>query len=128
MPSQIAHVTRAEHNEQFYGAIGAPHTEYTDWAVVALFYAALHYVDAVLATGGLRENQPGHPQNHRDRLFALAGHPKLTSVNVHYLELYHRSKDARYRMVQFAPREASRLHDTYYAAVKSHIRAILQLD
>ena len=34
---------------------------YTEWEVTMLFYSALHYVDAFLATRGL------HPQSHLER-------------------------------------------------------------
>jgi len=36
-----------------------------DWAVTALFYAALHYVDAYLA------KQEEHPHNHEQRRYAV---------------------------------------------------------
>ena len=47
MPQPAEHIAQAEKNERLYeNLIG---TEFNDWAIVSLFYAALHYADAYFA-------------------------------------------------------------------------------
>lgn len=46
------HYTQAERNEAFYRHLGGSATPWPDWAVTALFYAALHRVQAALRSQG----------------------------------------------------------------------------
>ena len=44
MPQPTEHIAQAEKNERLYDSLLG--TEFNDWAITGLFYAALHYVDA----------------------------------------------------------------------------------
>ena len=52
MPNRSAHLAQAEHNETLYSHLDQSAPTYADWQVTSLFYAALHYVDAYLASSG----------------------------------------------------------------------------
>ena len=91
----------------------------TDWEVTALFYSALHYVDAFLDfTAGL------HPRNHRTRNQLVTSR---TTIGLYYLRLYHRSLDARYEAVSIPSLEVDRIHTDDFSPIKDNIRALLNL-
>jgi len=56
MPASSEHKRKAEHNELFAKSIDGGTN--ADWIVIALFYSALHYIDAFLALKGI------HPVHH----------------------------------------------------------------
>lgn len=89
MPPKGSHLRRAERNESFRDAIEAP---YADWQIVATFYSALHYVDAVLA-----EHGNIHPHNHTDRETWVAR--SMGRVAADYVHMHQRCDDARYRLI-----------------------------
>lgn len=74
-----------------------------------MFYSALHYVDAYLAT------QKEYPKSHKRRLDAVA---TRTSLKQDYSSLYERSMDARYRMVSFTPEIADTIKAGSFHRVK----------
>ena len=63
---------------------------YWDWAVTGLFYAAVHYVMAYLATKGI------HPVLHQVRNSHVHRDPFLNPLYIDYRELQNHSEDARY--------------------------------
>ena len=89
---------------------------YTEWEVVMLFYSALHYVDAFLATRGL------HPQSHFERKDLVAS---LTSLARYYEILFKRSMNARYHLYQFTPQEVDRIRNGAFRRVKEEVLALL---
>jgi len=98
MASRFEHETRSQHNEDLctYLRAAAP-SAFCDWQVTALFYAAVHLVDAYLAaTYGL------HPNLHRDRTGRGRGRSDcvqqhLRAVYVDYRQLESLSRIARYQ-------------------------------
>lgn len=52
MGNKPGHINKAQHNNNFLNTFIMERTKYLDWAVVGIFYTALHYVDAYLATKG----------------------------------------------------------------------------
>ena len=66
----------------------------SDWAVVARFYAALHYVQAYFAL------QKNYPQKHSDRNQMMRADPILGSVHLQYQSLEQASRQARYSCQQ----------------------------
>ena len=89
---------------------------YTEWEVAMLFYSALHYVDAFLATGGL------HPQSHRERKDLVAS---LTNSARYYEILFKRSMNARYHVYYFTPQEVDRIRNGAFRRVKEEMLALL---
>jgi hypothetical protein len=87
LPSETDHVLKAEHNEFFVSQTDNP---FFDWKLTGIFYSALHYVDAYLATMGI------HPPSHAIRLGHVRTDPKLTTIRRDYRELLNESRTARY--------------------------------
>lgn len=48
MPSRQEHIEKAQHNENIARQILMPNNNCLDWAVIAFFYSAVHYVDAFI--------------------------------------------------------------------------------
>ena len=89
---------------------------HTEWEVTILFYSALHYVDAFLATQG------AHPKSHQER-FGLVSN--LTGVARYYEILFKRSMNARYHLYEFTPLEVNRIKAGAFRRVKEEILALL---
>ena len=81
MPSRSEHIAKAEANEE---AVRFLENDHPDWAVTALFYAAVHWVDAVL--DGIDEVSI-HPKQHRQRRRGIARQPELRTIAEHYRAL-----------------------------------------
>jgi len=81
------HLAKAGHNEKFVAAIVDP---FWDWAITGIFYAALHYLMAFLATKG------DHPGTHQVRNSHIHRDATLKPIYVDYRELQNESEDARY--------------------------------
>ncbi|HEV8574210.1 MAG TPA: hypothetical protein VGR43_05820 [Dehalococcoidia bacterium] len=99
-PRALAHLEQAQHNHGLFQHLRAD-GRYPDWAVTALFYAALHLVEAYLvetSTGfdGTRD----HLQ--RDSQIGL----KIPRVYRDYSYLQMRSQWARYRVDKPKPTPA----------------------
>jgi uncharacterized protein (UPF0332 family) len=122
MPTHAQHIRQAEWNERAVRVLDqADYSEgrLTDWEVTALFYSALHYVDAFLDfTVGL------HPRNHRARNELVTSR---TAIGLYYLRLYHRSLDARYDVVSIPSLEVDRIHMDDFSPIKDNMRALLNL-
>lgn len=83
------HRAKAAHNEALAASLAA---SFEDWAVVALFYAAVHYVEAHFA----KNVPPVHSQNHDRRDSAIASSKVLKPQWKNYRELKNQSRAARY--------------------------------
>jgi len=101
MPSRPEHEARAEHNERLYAhlRVTAPNA-FLDWETTSLFYAAVHLVEALLATINL------HPMGHQERLELASVHLK---AGYHpYRQLEELSQRARYNAkVQITSQEVA---------------------
>ena len=91
---------------------------YTEWEVVMLFYSALQYVDAFLATRGQSANF------HRERYDLLAGQ---TNLGKDYDTLFQRSMNARYDYDEFTVQEVEQIKDGPFRRVKEEILALLPI-
>ena len=90
-------------------AISALPVRYTEWEVTALFYSALHYLNAYLET-------QGHSlRTHVDRN-ALAN--RLTNIGNEYSELFRSSLRARYKFAKFTPQEVDEIRTGPFLRVK----------
>jgi uncharacterized protein (UPF0332 family) len=85
------HIRKAQHNDVFLRKQLLAMADYNDWKVIAIFYSAVHYVDAALAVLNI------HPIRHE------GSDGRNTFVSVHfrkisskYQTLYNRSRFARY--------------------------------
>lgn len=117
MPSQGRHLAQAEHNEALFELLGQVAPSFVDWQITTLFYGALHYIEAYLATAG-----PAgiHLENHQQRSGYVARDAFLRSSFVDYQELKDRSEDAQ--LIQFDATFAERLKNTRYLRIKDSVR------
>lgn len=97
MPPRDTHLKQAQHNEDFIAHLqrGNGASEFTDWAVTAAFYAAVHYVEAVLAE---KERDPArqHSTDHAFRNEILKRTKSYEHLWKYYWPLYNASIYARY--------------------------------
>lgn len=124
MPSEHRHIARAENNEKFYDQFNLASAGFLDWAITALFYGFLHYVDACLA------RYPGggfHPASHSKRAQVIALDAFLQNLYSGYEELKNRSEDARYDLVVFPPNFVAMLRATEFERIRTLIRSRLGL-
>jgi hypothetical protein len=98
MGSARFHIARAERN---YEACLFMRSEYPEWAGVALFYSALHYVDAALADERHLNKDERNPRKHvgyepnargRNQI-VLSEYP---DIGTEYMSLYDMSRRSRY--------------------------------
>jgi hypothetical protein len=83
------HKLKAANNEALAASLP---DQFVDWAVVALFYAAVHYVEAHLA----KHAPPVHSANHDKRDNNIASSRVLKPLWKNYRELKNQSRLARY--------------------------------
>jgi hypothetical protein len=119
------HIQQAERNEDLYEYLGRATPPYYEWQVVALFYSALHYVDAYLATLSLPNGV--HPGSHSERNYLVRVEAFLRGLWVDYRELQDRSRDARYDLVSFRPTDVRDLRLTAHARIQGQVRRKLRL-
>jgi len=88
MPDRPGHQRRAQENEALFQELQGRQTRLFDWEVTTLFYAALHWVHAYLATVetplGVHqpEASPGghHPKTHRLTRSMMSHEPNLRNI------------------------------------------------
>lgn len=116
MPTLSQHLSQAESNERFAEGIAALPTRFPDWEIIALFYSALHYADAFLATQGI------HPGSHDSRIASV----KLyVGAWEDYRHLYRLSLAARYNMASPTPAVADAIKTGEFRRVKEEVLALL---
>ena len=74
MPEKQKHIEQAEHNHSFWQSLDVTRTDYLDWIVIGMFYEAVHWVEAFLASTG------HHSRNHHERETKIAKTPALTNA------------------------------------------------
>ena len=87
-----------------------------DWVVVAYFYAALHWVDALLF-----EKDGLNPDTHEIRRDYVKQKWYLRGISYEYRNLKDRSEDARYRLLTFTRSKIEREVIPAYRAIEQHI-------
>ena len=116
MPTLNQHLSQAESNERFAEAITSLPTRFPNWEIIAMFYSALHYADAFLATQGI------HPGSHDSRIASV----KLNmSTWEDYQHLYRLSLNARYNMASPTPAVADAIKTGEFQRVKEEVLAPL---
>jgi len=118
LPIQPEHISKAERNEKFAETVSK--TAYLDWAVTVYFYAALHYVDAVLAVSGI------HPDSHTQRVDAIGANITLSVVRPEYRLLETLSQNARYRAMKIENSDLQKSQDSF-SILRAHLRGRMGL-
>lgn len=114
MPTKDQHNQKAERNENFAKRI-AEKTGYYDWAVTVLFYAALHYVDAILAVSRI------DPHKHEERQDSIQKNDTLRRVYGEYRMLEALSRNARYYAVEIDNGDWHEA-EVEFNALRAHLR------
>jgi hypothetical protein len=96
LPSQQEHLVQARHNEALAAVVLRASPRHADWAVVATFYAALHYAEAYLASQGL------HSPNHAARAQSMKR--LMPALSAPLDDLKDAADRARYRCIPQSPR------------------------
>ena len=122
VPAKAQHLLTATENVRF-SASDSVRDGFPGWSITGLFYAALHYVDAYLATQGA----PGgiHPASHVARGALVATDPVLAQIYPQYRRLKDRSEDARYRLFTFTPADVERLAQNELASIQEQVAPLL---
>ena len=110
------HLSLAEKNEQFAETIASLPQRFTEWEITVLFYSALHYASAFLASKG------HNPQNHSRRNDLIGN---LTNAGADYQNLYRLSQNTRYRGMQYTLQQADAIKTGPFRRVKEEILALL---
>lgn len=121
MPSKQEHLNQADKNERFYGLCDLDNSEFLDWAVTALFYSVLHYVDAFLA-----EQLNYHPLDHQHRTPSVAKLDQLNPIHREYMRLKDESEKARYKIKHFTPSSVRQLERDRFQTAKNHLQALFR--
>ena len=122
MPTEDEHFDQAEKNERLAQLLSTPGftgETFHDWEVTTLFYSALHYIDAFLASKGIRAG--GHPT----RNDYVAKLEELRPIASKYINLHHRSDNARYQLFQFPGHEVTKLEKESFEPVKNLVCSLL---
>jgi hypothetical protein len=115
------HRTRAERNEQFAESLDKTDPIRENWAVVAAFYSALHYVEQFLS-------KHGTPcENHEARNEQFKGDARIQRAYSSYHYLYSLSRKARYQCETLPDKAFEKLAKPQLAAVKKQIDHALGL-
>lgn len=121
MPDKQRHLEQAQHNETAYHFLGSASPPFIDWQVTSLFYAALHYVDAYLATKGI------HPHDHMERDGWIAKLTELKPIAAEYFELKDRSMDARYLRANLPQGVQVDLFSNAFTSLRTHIIPLMPM-
>jgi uncharacterized protein (UPF0332 family) len=95
VPDAAQHLNRAAENELLARSLDFEKGVEVDWAIVMLFYSAVHYIDSVLAV----KNR--HPKDHTSRDSAIENHGTLSAVYNDYRRLKDGSREARYEIPNY---------------------------
>jgi hypothetical protein len=114
VPDKTWHLAKKEHNldTRTYLESG---TKYLDWEVVTLFYSAVHFVDAYLATVGTFGKHPTSHSQQNGRNDMVRRY--LGIVEAEYMCLYRLSRGARYGPQSIQPEDVDDAED-WFNAVK----------
>jgi len=120
MPRKDEHVNWAIHDRDFWTSIDLDTSPYTDWAPIGMFYEALHWVEAFLATKG------HHYHEHKQRKWAMRRlyASELGTIEADYSKLKQDSETARYDCYKHTPKEIRQLIP-FIDTIKKHVSALL---
>jgi hypothetical protein len=113
------HVNQAKNNEQLVAFLDG--TAYPDWRSTAVFYAAVHYVQAYFSS----LNPPRKFDRHKDRDTAIQDDKYIRAIWNHYRSLKDWSRSARYDGTKPAEKDFADDITPSLTAIKKHLRAFL---
>ena len=118
MPSSSEHLDKARNNKRFADCIKSSSPTFIGWAITALFYSALHYVEAYNA------RYDAHFREHSELSRDIADSPVLQSIYDDYRDLSNFSWNARYNAINYHEAELNEAKECH-EAVEKHLRKLL---
>jgi hypothetical protein len=100
MSTVTAHQEKITHNHEFVDLLRDSKIEFYDWAVVGLFYTAVHQIERYFAHA---INQ--HFNSHEKRNNAVARFTDVKPIFADYRDLQDMSRDARYDTIAITQRD-----------------------
>lgn len=122
------HISKAKRNERFYKKLDLDKSNFNEWAVVALFYSSLHYIDAVLSLDTNLCDELRDPTNHLKRREAVSNCISLLPIAREYFELLDRSREARYRQTFFRDGSLNNIKSNLFEPIQQHARKHLGIN
>lgn len=119
MPSKDQHVAKADGNATLALSLTLDNQSRIDWALVILFYAAMHYVEAYLAKSNV------HLRSHTTRDNAISRDSSLRKIFKEYADLKFFGYNARYEVFGFKATDVTDKAAKHFAAIKGHIAPLL---
>ena len=120
MPREDQHQQKAERNEEFAASLDTANPTHENWAVVASFYAALHYVQTYFARKGIEA------ASHDERFEQIKRDVKLRHALVCYKYLNTLSRTARYYCTGLPASAYTKEAKPNLAAVKTQVQHALR--
>lgn len=121
MPTKDEHVTWAAHDRAFRTSFDLSTTPFVNWVVTGIFYEAVHWVEAFLATKGYNSG------SHRQRSWAmLLFVSELGPIQTDYDTLKLDSEKSRYECYEHTGQQVREELVPLLNSIKSHISALLQ--
>ncbi len=126
------HRARADRHKEVADFLSGQREDYTDWAAVALFYAAMMHVHAVLSTDPTLRKDERHPRKHTAPPGAGSGGRGTNQlvaalfpshVNLAYRSLFEASHRTRYDFQQLGP-GTYKLLEMQYREVETYCKAV----
>jgi hypothetical protein len=113
-----SHLQQAERFEAFLQTLQG--SQYSEWALVVMFYSALHYVEAYLTKTDRTY------RDHTTRRESMRRIPETAAILPAYHRLYKASREARYDGTPFRPQDVAD-HEAFFREVKGAMRKALGL-
>ena len=118
MPSKGDHLAKAINNRRFADGVNVTSPTGIGWAMTALFYSALHYVEAYNAQYNM------HCRKHEELSNDIGRNPVLVPIHDDYRDLSSFSWNARYQPVNYNAKdleEAKACQEAVAKLIKGHI-------
>jgi hypothetical protein len=120
LPTVEQHVERAKRNQKFAEHFDLDKTDFRDWVVTGYFYSALHWIDAYLVREG-KKQEPGHAFRNTQ----TNSDSNLTPISRIYRLLYSYSRNVRYDLIDFTPKEIREKVMPKVKEIRNHLEKLL---
>src|SRR5271157_2510771 len=118
MPSRDEHLSKARLNKEFADSITLDNPTSVGWALTAIFYSALHYIEAYNAKYNF------HCNNHNELNDNIRRNQVLSDICDDYCDLQTFSWNARYRAKKYGRQEVAEANE-FHAAIEKHVMKLL---
>ena len=115
MPTKEQHVERANSTGTLALSLKLDSQSRIDWALIMLFYSAMHYVEAYLSKLGV------HLRSHPTRDVAMSRDASLRKIYREYNDLKYFGYNARYEFCGYKATDVTNTAMKHYDAIKTHL-------